>query len=156
MDFGWIRSSHRRCSLKKGVPKNFAKFTGKHLYQSFFFNKVAGLRPATLSEKRLWRRCFPVNIAKLLKTLFLQNTSGRLLLLNIKIYSPEVSNIQRREADLNIIPPKVNKFYIPPKSIQYLPYYILPLKNEQIEKISVQFKYIYKYLYFHKCACLIT
>ena len=28
---------------KKGVPKYFAKFTGKHLCQSFFFNKVAGL-----------------------------------------------------------------------------------------------------------------
>ena len=27
------RSSSRRCSLKKGVPKNFAKFTGKHLWQ---------------------------------------------------------------------------------------------------------------------------
>ena len=23
-------SSHRRCSLKKGVLRNFAKFTGKH------------------------------------------------------------------------------------------------------------------------------
>ena len=34
--------------LKKGVLRNFAKFTGKHLCQSLFFNKVAGLRPATL------------------------------------------------------------------------------------------------------------
>ena len=39
------RSSHRRCSVKKGVLRNYAKFTGKHLCQSFFFNKVAGLRP---------------------------------------------------------------------------------------------------------------
>ena len=31
---------------KKGVLRNFTKFTGKHLYQSLFFNKVAG-RPAT-------------------------------------------------------------------------------------------------------------
>ena len=30
---------------KKGVLRNFAKFTGKQLWQSFFFNKVAGLRP---------------------------------------------------------------------------------------------------------------
>ena len=30
---------------KKGVLRNFAQFTGKHLYQSLFFNKVAGLRP---------------------------------------------------------------------------------------------------------------
>ena len=28
------RSSHRRCSVKKGVVRNLAKFTGKHLCQS--------------------------------------------------------------------------------------------------------------------------
>ena len=39
-----IRSSHRGCSVRKGVLKNFAKFSGKHLCQSLFFNKVAGLR----------------------------------------------------------------------------------------------------------------
>ena len=27
-------------------------------------------RPATLSKKRLWRKCFPVNFAKFLKTCF--------------------------------------------------------------------------------------
>ena len=36
------RSSHQMCSMKKGVLKNFAKFIGKHLCQSLFFNKVAG------------------------------------------------------------------------------------------------------------------
>ena len=30
---------------KKGAPRNFAKFTGKHLCQSLFFNEVAGRRP---------------------------------------------------------------------------------------------------------------
>ena len=29
-------------SVKKGVLRNFTKFTGKHLCQSLFFNKVAG------------------------------------------------------------------------------------------------------------------
>ena len=29
---------------KKGVLKNFPKFTGRHLCQSLFFNKVAGLK----------------------------------------------------------------------------------------------------------------
>ena len=37
-----IRSSHRRCSVRKGVVRNFPKFTGKHMCQSLFFNKVAG------------------------------------------------------------------------------------------------------------------
>ena len=73
------RSSHQRCSLRKCVLRNFAKFTGKHLCQSLFFNKVVGL-PATLLKKRLWHRCFPVNFVKFLRTPFLQNTSGRLLL----------------------------------------------------------------------------
>ena len=34
------RSSHRGCSVRKSVLRNFAKFTGKHLCQSLFFNKV--------------------------------------------------------------------------------------------------------------------
>ena len=29
--------------MKKAVPKNFAKLTGKHLCQSLLFNNVAGL-----------------------------------------------------------------------------------------------------------------
>ena len=34
------RSSHRRYSVRKGVLRSFAKFTGKHLCQSLSFNKV--------------------------------------------------------------------------------------------------------------------
>ena len=37
------RSSGPEVFCKKDVLKNFAKFTGKHLCQSIFFNKVAGL-----------------------------------------------------------------------------------------------------------------
>ena len=36
-------SSHQSWSMKKGYLRNFTKFTGKHLCQSSFFNKVAGL-----------------------------------------------------------------------------------------------------------------
>ena len=82
------RSSHQRCSVRKGVLRDFAKFTGKNLWQSLFFNKVAGWAcnsfknrpPATLLKKRLWHSSFPLNFAKFLKTPFLQNTSERLLL----------------------------------------------------------------------------
>ena len=42
-----IRSSHQRCTVRKGVLRNFAKFTGKHLYQVLFFNKVAGSDPCS-------------------------------------------------------------------------------------------------------------
>ena len=51
---------------RKGVLWNFEKFTGKHLCQSLFFNKLAGLRPVSLFKKRLWQRCFPVNFSKFL------------------------------------------------------------------------------------------
>ena len=32
--------SHRKCSLKKSVPKNFAKFTRKYLCQGLFLRKL--------------------------------------------------------------------------------------------------------------------
>ena len=52
---------------KKGVYKDFAKFTGKHLCRSIFFNKI---------EKDTPTHLFSVNLAKFLKTPFFQNTSG--------------------------------------------------------------------------------
>ena len=67
-----FRSSQRRCSLRKGVLRNFIKFIGKQLCQSLLFNEVAGLRP------QVWHWCFPVNFVKFLRTPFLQNTPGRL------------------------------------------------------------------------------
>ena len=35
--------SHSEVLCEKGVLNNVAKFTGKYLYRSLFFNKVAGL-----------------------------------------------------------------------------------------------------------------
>ena len=37
---------------KKDILRNFAKFTEKHLCRRLLFDKVAGLRPATLSKKK--------------------------------------------------------------------------------------------------------
>ena len=39
------RGSRPEVFCKKGVLKNFAKFTGKYLCHSLVFNKVADLRP---------------------------------------------------------------------------------------------------------------
>ena len=58
------RSSRPEVFCKKCVFRNFAKFTGKHLCQRLFFNKVAGVK------KSLWHRCFHVNFAKFLRTPF--------------------------------------------------------------------------------------
>ena len=65
-----FKSIHQRWYVKKGVLKHFAKFTGKKKCYSLYFVKVARLRLATLSKKRLWHRCFPVNYVKCLKTHF--------------------------------------------------------------------------------------
>ena len=73
--FGHIRSNHQRCSVRKDILRNLAKFTGKHLRQSFFFNKYKNIL-----KKGLWHSCFPVNFAIFLRTSFLQNTFGQLLL----------------------------------------------------------------------------
>ena len=66
--------------LKKGVLRNFVKFTGKHLCQILFLNKVVGLRPATLLKTRLWHRSLPLNFAKFLRTPLLKEHLFRLLL----------------------------------------------------------------------------
>ena len=73
-------SSHRKCSVRKNVLRNFTKFTRKHLSQSLFFNKVSGLRPANLLKKRPWLRRFPMNFAKFLRTTFLTEHFRWLLL----------------------------------------------------------------------------
>ena len=58
--------SHKKCSLKSGVLKNFAKFTRKHLCQILFFDKVAG----SGCKKRLWHRCFSCEFCKIFKHTF--------------------------------------------------------------------------------------
>ena len=52
-----FRSSRPEVFGKKLVLKSFAKFTGKHLRKSLF-----------LIKRRLWRRCFPVNFEKFLRS----------------------------------------------------------------------------------------
>ena len=68
------RSSRPEVVCKNGVIKHFLKFKGKHLCHSLFFNKVAGLKPATLLKKRLSHRCFPEIFVKFLRTAFFYRT----------------------------------------------------------------------------------
>ena len=79
-DLWQFRGGHLRCSIKKIILKNFTRFTGKQMCWSLLFNKVSGQRLKTLLKKRLQHRCFLANFAKFLRTLFLQNTPGQLLL----------------------------------------------------------------------------
>ena len=45
---GKRRSSHWRCSVKKGVLKNLANFEGKNLCWSLFLIKLQQIKSATL------------------------------------------------------------------------------------------------------------
>ena len=60
----------KQCSWK------FRKIHRKTPVPESLFNKVVGLKPATLLKKSLWHRCFSVNFAKFLRTASLQSTSG--------------------------------------------------------------------------------
>ena len=75
-----IRSSRLEVFCRKGILRNFAKFTGKHLYQNLFVNKVVGC--ATLLKKRLLQWCFSINFAKFLRTPFLTEHLLWLILYN--------------------------------------------------------------------------
>ena len=64
------RSSRPEVFCIIGVLRDLTKFTGKHLCQSLFFIKAAGLTPRTLLKKRRWHSCFPVKFVKFLRTPF--------------------------------------------------------------------------------------
>ena len=58
---------------KKGVLKNIAKFTGKHLCQSLFFNKVA-VRPVALLKKETPAHVFSCKFCEISKNIFYYRT----------------------------------------------------------------------------------
>ena len=66
----FTEASHRRCSVKKRVVKNFANFTGKQLKACNFI------------KKRLQHRCFP---EKFLRTSIFKNICEQLLLNLLKM-----------------------------------------------------------------------
>ena len=47
-NFPSFRSSHWRCSVRKGALRNFAKFTGQHLWLSLFFEESCRLSECLL------------------------------------------------------------------------------------------------------------
>ena len=64
------RSSHQRCSVKKGVLRKLTKFTGKHLCQSHFLNKVTAIRPETLLKKETLTQVFSCEFCIISKNTF--------------------------------------------------------------------------------------
>ena len=62
------RSSHRRCSLRKYVLRNFAKFTGKHLCQGLF---ISGPKACNFIKKDTLTQVFSCEFCKIFKNTFL-------------------------------------------------------------------------------------
>ena len=60
----------QKCSVKKVFLEISEHSQENTCARVSFFNKVAGLKPATLLKKRLWHRCFPMNAVKFLRTPF--------------------------------------------------------------------------------------
>ena len=73
----FFRSSHQSCFTKK-VFLEISQDSQESICARVFF--LIKLQVWGLQQKSLWYRCFPVNFVKFLRTPFLQNTSGRLLL----------------------------------------------------------------------------
>ena len=58
--------------MKKDVLINFSKLTGKHLCQSLFLNKVAGLKACNFIEKKSLAQVFSCEFCKICKNTFFQ------------------------------------------------------------------------------------
>ena len=83
--FATSKSSCPEVLYKKETLKIFVKFTGKHLCQCVFFNKVVGLRSVTLLRMRPRYKCFSVNFPKFLRIPYLWNTFGSCLCTSKKV-----------------------------------------------------------------------
>ena len=84
----FYRSSHWKCSVKKGFLKIYYNKTPA---LKFLFNKVAGSQACNFIKKKLQCRCFPVKFAKFSQTSILTDIYERLLLfLKENIHQPLV------------------------------------------------------------------
>ena len=61
-------SSHQRCSVRKMLLKFSQNSQENNCARVSFSIKLQAYARATLLKKRLWRRCFPVNFGKFLRT----------------------------------------------------------------------------------------
>ena len=77
------RNSRPDVFCRKGVLRNFTKFTGKYLCQQSLFSIKLQTDACSLLKKRLWHRFFPVNLAKFLRTRFFTEHFGWLLLITL-------------------------------------------------------------------------
>ena len=73
MQGAYNRSSRPEVFCEKAVLGNFAKFTGKHLCQNLFFNKVAG-GACNFIKKETLAQVFSFEFCEIPKNTFSQRT----------------------------------------------------------------------------------
>ena len=56
--------------MQKGIPKNFAKLTGKQLCQSLFSIKVTGLSPCNFIKKETLAQVLSCEFCEIYKNIF--------------------------------------------------------------------------------------
>ena len=76
------RSSHRRCSVKRGVLKNFEKFTGNTCLGVSFLTILQSFNPATFL-KETPTQMFSCEVWEVFRTPILKNLCERLLLYHV-------------------------------------------------------------------------
>ena len=81
------RNCHRRCSIKKVVLGNFAKFTGKHLCQILFYNKVA----CNFIIKETLTQVFSSEFCKISKNIFFTE--------DLQVTASKIACIMRKNND---------------------------------------------------------
>ena len=69
-----IEAAVRRCFVKKVLLEIFAKFTGKHLCQGLFLDKVAGLEVCNFSKKETLVQVFSCEFCEISKNIFYYRT----------------------------------------------------------------------------------
>ena len=110
-----LRSSHRRCSIKKPILKHFVIITVKHLCRSLFFNKVAGHQACNFIKKRLQHRYY-ANIRKFIRRTILKNINEQLYCW--KVFCENVLHIRSELGEM--------KYYLAPDSALHSAPYSAP------------------------------
>ena len=105
-----FRSRHRRCSVTKDVIRKFSKFTGKHLCQRLFLNKVASAA-CNFNEKEALAQVFSYEFYEISKNAFfaeyLQTTAFSFMK---EIFSiGQTDRLLREKCKLNLDIPSYNQ-----------------------------------------------
>ena len=75
------RSNHQRCSIEqKRLFLKILQYSQENTCVGSRFNRLAGFKTCNFIKKRLQHWCFPMNIAKFLRTLILKKICEQLLL----------------------------------------------------------------------------